>query len=186
MKKNIIMEDFTKEYLPFRFQGYWKIGYCHLRVCAKDGQVVILASQLVDYHGTSVTNSAEVILERTLTALLDEGNIKIDVKMSLLEKLFRGSANNKILEHSELYEFAKEKIIFIEHYPAHWDDTFGNSWKEVVFSDIGVPSWRFTTEEDVRKLIDEDMLKFDYAVIDRWKSELSSDELKSYEHLYNK
>lgn len=148
VKKNIDikLKSGAKLYLPFQFPGFWGAGVCRLKVFVKNERIVFLCSQLIDYHGTSITNAVEVIKEAAIEKLLQDGILTITIPLGFFEKLTK--SKQEVLKEKRLaaVEYVNNNSLWIEHYPPS-DVATSESYSTVSFSDNGEPSWSYLSKE---------------------------------------
>ena len=126
----------------FTYAGYWsQDGICRIRIFTAPDQVpVVVATELADNRGTSITNAAEYI------------------------------AAEIIARHFPEYFEAEEPVVWIEHYPrtptqqreglpAFSQALFSSYTPRVEYLGtikrirIGLPTWRHLEEAEVEALI---------------------------------
>ena len=153
MDTQIILRDHRVEFLPFKFQGFWEVGNCFLRIISRNGNIVFFCCQLPDYYGTSVTNAVESIKAKAIEALLrertDEGTAVMETvtKAGFFEKLLRRRDYFDQHEMQAAIAYIRKHSMWIEHYPAGVGLAHSGSYAIVHFSENGEPSWNYVSPE---------------------------------------
>ena len=157
MKVQIKLNDFSRDYLPFKFNGFWRDGACFLRIVVKNGKAIIFCSQLPNYTGTSVTNAIESVLEHAIVKLFEE-KTKDDKKVvnfiedfSFIRDLILGKKNDERLL-KELRKHILSESIWIEHYPPREGISNEGTFSIVNFTETGEPIWNYI---DIKSLEEE-------------------------------
>lgn len=157
MKVEIKLNDFSKDYLPFKFDGFWREGACFLRIVVKNGNVMFFCTQLPGYTGTSVTNAIESILEHAIRRLFNEKTedgqkvVQFNESFSFIRELILGNKNDERLL-GELRKYILNESIWIEHYPPENKETNDGSFSLVNFTESGEPIWNYI---DIKTLENE-------------------------------
>lgn len=121
----------------FKFTGFGSPGYCYVKALIRPESVVVLCSQLVDYHGTSVTKGLEDIRDSLIRELQGSGMLNE----------FKGGDRLVPLEFPyDLYE----RMAWIEHYPAGAKIGGDASYAYVSFI-RGIPAWAYMPAEQIAK-----------------------------------
>jgi hypothetical protein len=121
----------TFESARFEFSGFGSPGYCYIKALVRLDSIVVLCSQLVGYHGTSVTNGLEDIRDRLIDELRSSGKLGNFQGVSRLTP--------------SIFPFnVYERMAWIEHYPAGTSLGGDPSYAYVRFAD-GSPAWAYMT-----------------------------------------
>lgn len=128
----------TFESTRFEFSGFGSRGYCYIKALVRPESIVVLCSQLVGYHGTSVTNGLEDIRDRLIEELRSNGTLGD----------FKG---NSRLTPSIFPFNVYERMAWIEHYPAGTSLGGDPSYAYVRFAG-GSPAWAYMTIGQAAKL----------------------------------
>lgn len=153
----IKLNDFYKDYLPFKFDGFWREGACFLRIVVKNGKAIFFCSQLPNYTGTSVTNAIESVLEHAIHKLFEEKTedkervVNFIEDFSFIRELILGKKNDERLL-KELRRHILSESIWIEHYPPGEGLSDKGSFSIVNFTDSGEPIWNYI---DIKTLEEE-------------------------------
>lgn len=180
MKENIELQDFERSYLPFKFKGFWKDGYCFLKILIRDGKTIFLCCQLPDYTGTSVTNAVESIVVHAAMKLEEEKTesgfpvVNYNEKFPFIKSLILGEEKHKKDNLSKLINHLFRNSVWIEHYPPNVGLAENGSYAHVVFTDDGEPIWNYIS---VNSLVKEfglpEFFSVNYDELSRWNTRKS-------------
>ncbi|MBF5040531.1 hypothetical protein INP77_13610 [Methylophilus sp. 13] len=171
----ITLNNYKKDYLPFKFKGFWQEGNCFLRVVSKDRKIVFLCCQLPNYHGTSITNAVESIRSRAVEVLLTEVNsndkpvIDVSLELSLAERLINSSVDIERDKKHKIFDFIRKNSIWIEHYPAGHSIDANGSYAIVRFSQSGEPSWNYVSIDSLFNLVPGFDFNVSNEMLYKWK-----------------
>lgn len=142
-----------KEYPRFRFPGYVSEGTCFLRACSSPSGLVVLCSQLLDYHCTSVTNATEQIVTKAIQQL--QQDIGLDHLVSK-KRWWQLRADPMDVARQIL-----KRTAWIEHYPAGSELSPAGSLAFVAFDSELRPVWNFVSREDAARECGVELAFFD-------------------------
>lgn len=138
MKKNHA-ETVNKEYRRFKFPGFGSPGTCFLRARVRSSGLVILCSQLLEYHSTSVTNAVEQIFEAAIEQLQKDVGLDHLVAAKPWWR-FR-------VDDSEFVEQVARRTIWVEHYPLGAERAPDGSFALVAFDSRLHPIWNYVSKD---------------------------------------
>lgn len=151
MKTTITALDTEKSYSPFSFPGFWQEGECDLTAHIRRQSIVFVCSQRLEYYGTSVTNAIEVIRQKAIEQIVDDGLLKADASKTLLERMFLTQAKVERALRFAARAFVLKNSTWIEHYPEGTGIAYEDSYSIVHFSAVGEPAWSYVTIETLEK-----------------------------------
>lgn len=170
MNRKLDLSNFSADYLPFKFAGFWKEGYCFLRVVIKNGKLLVLCVQLPGYTGTSVTNAIESIVDRLAEILNASKNnegapvVHHNEKFSFLRRIALGEEKYELQRKRDLIRFILSEATWIEHYPPDVGLLPEGLFARVVFADSGEPIWNYLPVVELENEFgDPDLFKLDSA-----------------------
>lgn len=132
-----------KEYVRFEFPGFGSQGTCFLRARIRPSGMVILCSQLLNYHGTSITNATEQIL----LSAIDRLNKDVG-----LERLYPPKPWWQIWRnHNIVVEHVVRRTMWVEHYPAGTGLLDNESFALVAFDSNLHPIWNYVSKEEAAR-----------------------------------
>lgn len=138
MKKNQAEKE-DREYKRFIFPGFGSQGTCFLRARVRPSGLVVLCSQLLNYHGTSVTNAAE----RILLAAIDQ--LQKDVG---LDHLMAAKPWWRFWNDHRNFDQVVRRTIWVEHYPLGAGMAADGSFALVAFDSSLHPVWNYVSKEE--------------------------------------
>jgi len=130
-------ETIDKEYPRFKFPGFGSTGTCFLRVRIRPHGMVVLCSQLLDYHGTSITNAVEKIFVEAVAQLEEEVGLNILVEASPWWKFGK--------KRRDAFSQIVRKTVWIEHYPPDAGLDPKGSFALVAFDSALHPVWNYVS-----------------------------------------
>jgi hypothetical protein len=137
--KNRLSESVDKQYKRFNFPGFGSQGTCFLRARVRSTGVVVLCSQLLDYHGTSVTNAAEQIL----VAAIDQLQADVGLDHLVAAKPWWRFRDDR----SEFIKQIVRRVVWVEHYPEGAGLDPHGSFALVAFDSSLHPVWNYVSKE---------------------------------------
>ncbi|MCK6407426.1 MAG: hypothetical protein L6Q60_15620 [Rhodocyclaceae bacterium] len=146
-KYQISVNDYERTVPRFEFRGFTSPGYCFLKASVRAGTPVFLCAQLSNYHGTSVTNAVENILDAAIQMLLAAQAVTSLRKKSLWD-LFSDRRFEQ-QKWSDLCHFFSAEAIWIEHYPPGTGLQPEGSFSIVKFDTALNPSWSYVRKEKI-------------------------------------
>jgi hypothetical protein len=139
MKKNMQGLPEQKEYPRFKFPGFGSEGTCFLRARVGVDGVVVLCSQLLNYHGTSVTNAVEKILLLALDQLQRDVGLEHLVQAKPFWKLWGGRVKTEELVR---------RTVWVEYYPPGAGLAPHGSFALVAFDNNLHPIWNYVSKNE--------------------------------------
>jgi len=137
MKKNQ-PETIDREYPRFKFAGFGSQGTCFLRARVRSSGVVVLCSQLREYHGTSVTNAVEQILVAAIERLQEDVGLDHLISAKPWWR-FR-------VDQSEFIEQIVRRTVWVEHYPPEAGVVPAGLFALVAFDGSLHPVWNYVSK----------------------------------------
>jgi len=175
LQPKIQLSDFSEDYLPFQFEGFWKKGYCFLRIVIKDGKVLCLCCQLPDYTGTSITNAVESVFEHAVLKLEDEKTedgkpvVTYHEQFPLFKSLLLGEEKHKLQRRKDLTAYVLANLVWVEHYPPEIGIREAGSFAKVIFTDSGEPIWNYISIDTLESEFDEpNLFSINYEELQEW------------------
>jgi len=136
----------------FVFPGFIDDGVCGITIGESKGSpIVVICSQKINYHGTSVTNALESIAFKLVDDAL-EGHLSKVCSAPLLKKL--RDIWTKLEEagpHALSSFYAQGVVTWIEHYPPNAGLTPEHTFSEVWFDEDDNPTWLSSKSADSAK-----------------------------------
>lgn len=129
------------EYKTIDYPGSPVEGACFVRALVREDDVIVLAAQLQNYRGPSVTNSWEVIAPRVINKLREDVGLDHLASTRPWWKFWDRSGATR----SEIYARTR----WVEHYPPMTGLRLEGSISEVTL--IPQISWRHTTKDDLAR-----------------------------------
>lgn len=151
MSAEVVINNFTKDYFPFEFQGFIGPAHCFLRVIISNSNVFVLCAQLKEYRNTSVTNGLESIVDQLVSTLMEErlqdGNpvLKVVEKFAFLRSLTKSPEELRKIHHATARQRFMRRCRWFEYYPPGAGIADEGSLSLVTFSESGSPSWSYGT-----------------------------------------
>lgn len=153
MSDKVVIHDFKKDYFPFEFTGFAQPGRCFLRVSLFNSNLAVLCVQPIKYHGTSITNGLESIVDKLVDTLLNEkldnGKPVIEVieKFPLWKRLTRSEQKAKRSRYLSARKKLLQRCRWFEYYPPDTGISKEGSLALVSVQDEHAPSWSYATPQ---------------------------------------
>lgn len=127
-------------YPRLQFRGFHGLGQCYLRVkVLPNDNLVFLCVQLPNYHGTSVTNAVEAILDAAVEKLDEDDRLPRSLRPPFYARHKEMRRVINVVRHSR----------WVEHYPPGVGLAIDGSYALVSFGDNLSPVWNYMSRAAV-------------------------------------
>lgn len=153
MTNSVVIQNFAKDYFPFKFPGFGGPAHCFLRVNIFNSNVSVLCAQLQNYHSTSITNGLESIVDQLVIKLMDENFeegmpvLKVLERFPLMRSFTKSPKELARLRHTAARQKFLDRCRWFEYYPSGSGLGEHETMSLVTFRNEGSPSWSFAPQE---------------------------------------
>ena len=147
----VSISDFATDYFPFSFAGYGDEANCFLRIQVRRSNVMVLCAQLPNYHGTSVTNGLESIIDALIARLMAEQKLSFTEGFRGIKSFLKSSKERDRIRFSVVRQQFLRRCHWFEYYPPGVGLVSEGSLSLVTFSESGSPSWSYGSRAHFEK-----------------------------------
>ena len=110
------VNDFTGTYSQIEFGNPSRPGYCHLKIQARKGRLLVLCSEMSGYRGRSLYHGGDLEMRRVvLDLLIDEAVLVSTRPKFLLDHFYRRQFRQK--QWKDLLDRFNKTVIYIRYHP---------------------------------------------------------------------